>query len=71
MNDLFEEIFNPLDAWINDGSAWSIDQIDWLYINIYNYEPLLGGSYISLPEELKNSMKGLINHKKNNHKRFM
>ena len=40
-----------------------IDEINGLYINISNYEPLLGGSYIPLPKALDNSMKGLINLK--------
>ena len=40
-----------------------IDEINGLYINISNYEPLLGGSYIALPKALDNSMKGLINLK--------
>ena len=35
----------------NESSAWAIDQIDGLYINTSNYEPLLGGSYILLPEK--------------------
>ena len=71
LNESFEEILNLLDIWINESSAWTIDQIDGLYINTSNYEPLLGGSYISLPEKLKNSMKGLINLKNNDHKCFM
>ena len=60
LNDSFEEILNTLDAWINESSAWTIDQIDGLYINTSNYEPLSGSNYIPLPEKLKNSMKGLI-----------
>ena len=32
-NDSFEEILNLLDIWINESSAWTIDQIDGLYIN--------------------------------------
>ena len=60
-----------LDAWINESSTCTIDQIDGLYINTSSYEPLLGRSYISLPEELKNSMKGLINLKNNDHKFFI
>ena len=63
LNDSFEEILNLLDIWINEGSGWVIDKIEGLYINISNYEPLLGGSYISLPKALNNSMKGLINLK--------
>ena len=46
LNDSFEQILNLLDIWINEISAWKIDQIDGLYINTSNYEPLLGGSHI-------------------------
>ena len=68
LNDSFGEILNLLDIWINKGSGWVIDKIKGLYINISNYEPLLGGSCISLPEELNNSMKGLINLKNKDYK---
>ena len=64
LNDSFEEILNLLDIWINEVSGWVIDEIKGLYINISNYEPLLGGTYIPLPKALNNSMKGLINLKK-------
>ena len=37
-----------LDICINEGSGWVIDEIRGLYINISNYELLLGGSYIPL-----------------------
>ena len=47
LNGSFEEILNLLDLWINESSAWTVDQIDGLYINTSNYEPLLGGSYIT------------------------
>ena len=40
-----------------------MDKIEGLYNNVANYEPLLSGSYISLPKALNNSMKGLINLK--------
>ena len=60
LNYSFEEILNLLDIWINEGSGWVIDQIKGLYINISNYEPLLGGSYIPLPKALNNSEKALI-----------
>ena len=63
-NESFEEILNLLDVWINESSAWTIDQIDGLCINTSNYEPLLGGNYIPLPKVLNNSMKGLTDLKK-------
>ena len=47
-----------------------MDKIEGLYINISNYEPLLGGSYISLPKVLNNSMKGQINLQNKDHKCF-
>ena len=47
-----------------------IDEING-FINISNYEPLLGDSYIPLPKALDNSMKGLINLKNKDHKCFM
>ena len=68
LKDSFEEILNLLDIWINEGSGWVIDKIEGLYINVANYEPLLGGSYIPLPKALNNSMKGLINLKNKDHK---
>ena len=71
MNDSFEEILNLLDIWIYEGSGWIIDKIEGLFINVANYEPLLSGSYISLPKSLNNSMKGLINLKNKDHKCFM
>ena len=71
LNDSLEEILNLLDIWINEGSGCIIDKIEGIYINISNYEPLLGASYISLPKALNNSMKGLINLKNKDHKCFM
>ena len=67
-NDSFEEILNLLDIWIDEGSGWVTDEIKGLYTNISNYKRLLGGSYISLPKSLNNSMKGLINLKNKDHK---
>ena len=52
LNDSFEEILNLLDIWTNEDSGWVMDEIKGLYINISNYEPLLGGSYIPLPKAL-------------------
>ena len=71
LNDSFEEILNLLDIWINGASGWVIDEIKGLYINMSNYEPLLGGSNIPLPKALNNSIKGLINLKNKDHKCFM
>ena len=58
-----QEILNTIDIWFSEGSEWTIDKIDSNYINIVVYQPLHGSSYIDLPDELKNSAKGLINIK--------
>ena len=64
-------MLNLLDIWIYEGSIWIIDKIEGLYINVANYEPLLGGSYVLLPNALNNSMTGLINLKNKDHKCLM
>ena len=49
------------DKWISQGSAWLIKSINGHYINVIQYEPLAGSSYIKLPIELQNSKHGIIN----------
>ena len=56
-----EEILNRIARWISKGSGWVIERILNLYLNIVSYVPLKGRSYFSLPGELRNSRKGLIN----------
>ena len=58
-----KEILNTIYSWVSEGSEWITDKIDSNYINIVVYQPLHGSSYIDLPNELKNSAKGLINIK--------
>ena len=40
-------------------------------MNISAYSPLIGSTYIELPNGLKNTMKGLINIKNNDNKCFL
>ena len=40
-------------------------------MNISVYSPLIGNTYIELPEKLKNPMKDLINIKNNDNKCFL
>ena len=58
-----QQILNKIAQWISEGSGWTIQSIENNYINIVNYDPLKGSSYITLPKELCNSAKGLINMK--------
>ena len=47
------------------GSGWIIDQVQDIHININNYDPLAGSSYIQLPPITKFD-EGLINIKNKN-----
>ena len=47
-----------------------IERILNFYLNIVSYVPLKGRSYLPLPEELRNSHKGLINIKNNDNECF-
>ena len=55
------EIVKAISQWLSEGSGWTITSIDSHYINLTQYQPLKGGSYIELPLELRNPNKGLIN----------
>ena len=63
-------ILNKIAQWISEGSGWTIQSIENHYINIANYSPLKGSSYIELPQELQNSAKGLINLKNKDNECF-
>ena len=54
-----QQILNLIAKWISEGSGWTIIAIENHFINIVNYSPLKGSSYIKLPQELKK--RGLIN----------
>ena len=65
-----ENIINKIAQWISEGSGWTVKEINDHYLNIAKYEPMKGSSYIQLPEELRNSAKGLINMKNKNNECF-
>ena len=67
----FQEILYRIDNWINEGSDWIFESIDGEYVNISAYSPSVGSTYIQLPDELKNPIKGLINIKNNHNKCFL
>ena len=48
----FQEILCRLDNWINEGSGWIAELIDFQQNNVLTYRPLSGSSYIKLAAEL-------------------
>ena len=65
-----EQIINRIAIWISEGSGWTIKSINNHYLNVVKYTPMKGSSYIQLPEELRNSSKGLINMKNEDNECF-
>ena len=65
MPEAIESIMNRIAVWLSEGSGWTIESVDGHYVNVVVYQPLNGTSYIELPEELQNSLKGLVNIKNN------
>ena len=56
-----EELVKAIAQWLSEGSGWTISSVDSHYINLTQYQPLKGGSYLELPTELKHPNKGLTN----------
>ena len=62
-------ILNIISQWVSEGSGWTVESIESHHLNIVNYSPLKGSSYIELPPEIKKS-KGLINIKNEDNECF-
>ena len=56
-----EELVKAIAQWLSEGSGWTISSVENHFVNLTQYQPLKGSSYIELPEELKHPNKGLIN----------
>ena len=65
-----QQILNMIAQWVSEGSGWTIQSVDNHYLNIVQYQPMKGSSYIELPQELRNSKKGLINMKNKDNECF-
>ena len=65
-----EQILNIIAQWISKSSGWTIESVYNHHLNIVQYQPMKGSSYIKLPQELRNSSKGLINMKNEDNECF-
>ena len=65
-----QQILNIIAQWVSNGSGWTIESVDNHHLNIVQYKPMNGSSYIKLPQELRNSSKGLINMKNEDNECF-
>ena len=65
-----QQILNMIAQWVSEGSGWTIQSVDNHYLNIVQYQPMKGSSYIELPQELRHHRKGLINMKNEDNECF-
>ena len=65
-----QQILNLIAKWISEGPGWTIQSVDNHYLNIVQYQPMKGSSYIELPQELRHHRKGLINIKNEDNECF-
>ena len=63
LNKSFERLKQVIGKFFINGSGWTFDQVQDIWIRISRYDPLAPSSFIPLPDELNNSMTGLINIK--------
>ena len=47
----FQENLYAIDNLINEGSGWIIESMNGQYVNISIYSPLIGSTYIELPDK--------------------
>ena len=52
LEDPFEVLLSRVGSWQHNGSNWSVERIETLWLNIAKYQPLRGGSYIETPKGL-------------------
>ena len=60
LNQFIDEVKGEIEAWSERGSGWIMDKILEAFINVAQYRPLRGGSYMVLPAKLKNK-KAILN----------
>ena len=55
-----DEVKGKIEAWSQRGSGWVVEGVLEAFINVAQYQPFCGGSYIPLPGKLK-TKKAIIN----------
>ena len=53
LNQFINEVKGEIEAWSEKGSGWIMDKILKAFINVAQYQPMRGGSYMELPTKLK------------------
>ena len=62
LNQFIDHVRGKIEGWSERGSGWVVDEILQAFINVARYNPLRDGTYMPLPETLKNK-KAVLNIK--------
>ena len=54
LSEFIDHVKGEIEAWSLRGSGWVLDEILEVFINVAQYQPLQGGSFMPLPRKLKN-----------------
>jgi len=68
--DIFEETLAKIDEFQQKGSGFTLESISSIYLDIYNFNPLKGRSYIELDDRIK-MKRAIINIKNEDDKCFL
>ena len=64
LDDIVNSILEEVARWVNMGSGWVIDRIMSVCLDIARYQPIRGGTYVPLPQKLRNKQ-AILNIKNN------
>ena len=53
LSEFIDHVKGETEVWSQRGSGWVLDEILEAFINVAQYQPLRGGSYMVLPAKLK------------------
>ena len=56
LNEFIDEVKREIEAWSERGLGWIMEEILEAFINVAQYQPMRGGSYMPLPTKLKNKI---------------
>ncbi|KAK3747985.1 hypothetical protein QZH41_003960 [Actinostola sp. cb2023] len=70
LNEVNQKILNVFAIYQREGSGWMLSEVLHLDLNIAQYTPIKGSSYLPLPKQLKDK-KAIVNIKNNDNRCFM
>ena len=67
LNQFIDEVKGQIETWSERGSGWIMDKILEAFINVAQYQPMRGGSYMPLPKKPQNKKATINVQNRDNH----